>query len=33
VTLVRMGIQAQKTILVRPTTKQFWEVKSSDAEK
>ena len=31
--LIRMGIQAQKTVLVRPTTKNFWEVKVSDAEK
>ena len=31
--LIRMGIQAQKSILVQPTTKHFWEVKISDAEK
>jgi hypothetical protein len=28
-----MGIQAQKSILVQSTTKHFWEVKISDAEK
>lgn len=31
--LIRMGIQAQKSILVQPTTKHFWEVRISDAEK
>ena len=31
--LIRMGIQGQKTILVQPTMKNFWEVKISDAEK
>lgn len=31
--LIRMGIQAQKSILVLPTTKHFWEVRISDAEK
>ena len=31
--LIRMGIQAQKTVLVQPTTKHLWEVKISDAEK
>lgn len=31
--LMRMGIQARKTVVVRPTTKHFWEVKVSDAEK
>lgn len=31
--LIRMGIQTQKTVVVRPTTKHFWEVRISDAEK
>jgi hypothetical protein len=31
--LIRMGIQAQKMILVQPTTRHFWEVKISDGEK
>jgi hypothetical protein len=31
--LVRMGIQAQRTVVVRPTAKHFWEVKISDTEK